>query len=526
MSQVRLILALHNHQPVGNFDGVFEDAYRTSYLPFLDVLEDYPEIPFVLHTSGPLLEWLVDRHPEYIARARGLVEAGPGRDPGRRVLRADPDHDPERDRVGQIRAFSAYLNETLRRPGARDVDRRAGLGATPGLGDRRGRHRVHGPRRLPLPARRLLRRTTSSAITSPRTTAGCSRSSRGRDAPLHHPVPRAARDLRIPEAAGREPPGATVVFADDGEKFGSWPETFDHVYTNGWLSHFCDMLRANRDWIETTTFARAVDATLPLGKVYLPDGSYREMTEWALPSRVAAGVSRWLPSVWPRCRRRRRSSGSSGPAGSGATSRRGIPRATRCTRGCSASRGGWPRSRRTRCRPRLPGSRPPGALPRPVQLPLLARVVRRPLSAPPQERDLPRPDRRAQRARRRRGRVGPARRARGRRLQPRRPPGSPPGERPPDRLGPARARGPRLRAGRPRNATNLLATLDRRPEAYHADILAAAADRGDGQERIGARRPDDCGIGLITSSKPGSTIAWSTTAIRARRSSIISTRSM
>ena len=30
-----------------------------------------PEIPFALHTSGPLLEWLVDRHPEYIARVRG-----------------------------------------------------------------------------------------------------------------------------------------------------------------------------------------------------------------------------------------------------------------------------------------------------------------------------------------------------------------------------------------------------------------------------------------------------------------------
>jgi alpha-amylase len=78
-------------------------------------------------------------------------------------------------------------------------------------------------------------------------------------------------------------PGSTVVFADDGEKFGSWPETFDHVYTHGWLKRFCDMIVANRDWLEVTTLARAVDATLPLGKVYVPDGSYREMTEWVLP---------------------------------------------------------------------------------------------------------------------------------------------------------------------------------------------------------------------------------------------------
>jgi alpha-amylase len=30
MSRVRLVLALHDHQPIGNFDGVFEDSYRTS----------------------------------------------------------------------------------------------------------------------------------------------------------------------------------------------------------------------------------------------------------------------------------------------------------------------------------------------------------------------------------------------------------------------------------------------------------------------------------------------------------------
>ena len=34
---LRLVLVLHNHQPIGNFDGVFEQAYHDSYLPFLDV---------------------------------------------------------------------------------------------------------------------------------------------------------------------------------------------------------------------------------------------------------------------------------------------------------------------------------------------------------------------------------------------------------------------------------------------------------------------------------------------------------
>ena len=83
-------------------------------------------------------------------------------------------------------------------------------------------------------------------------------------------------------------PDAVVVFADDGEKFGAWPETHEHVYKNGWLRRFCDMIAANRDWLHPTTFARAVDSTLPSGKVYLPDSSYREMTEWVLPARKLA----------------------------------------------------------------------------------------------------------------------------------------------------------------------------------------------------------------------------------------------
>ena len=36
---IRFVLALHNHQPIGNFDHVFEQAYQDSYRPFLDVFE-------------------------------------------------------------------------------------------------------------------------------------------------------------------------------------------------------------------------------------------------------------------------------------------------------------------------------------------------------------------------------------------------------------------------------------------------------------------------------------------------------
>ena len=57
-SPIRFILALHNHQPVGNFDFVFRRAYEDSYRPFLDVFSRYESLKISLHVSGSLMEWV------------------------------------------------------------------------------------------------------------------------------------------------------------------------------------------------------------------------------------------------------------------------------------------------------------------------------------------------------------------------------------------------------------------------------------------------------------------------------------
>ena len=41
-NRIRLVLALHNHQPIGNFDHVFQQAFDDSYRNFLDVFSRYP----------------------------------------------------------------------------------------------------------------------------------------------------------------------------------------------------------------------------------------------------------------------------------------------------------------------------------------------------------------------------------------------------------------------------------------------------------------------------------------------------
>jgi len=77
-----------------------------------------------------------------------------------------------------------------------------------------------------------------------------------------------------------------IVFADDGEKFGVWPGTHEHCYGHGWLDRFFNALETHADWIELVHFSEASQQLLPLGNVYLPTASYREMMEWALPAKA------------------------------------------------------------------------------------------------------------------------------------------------------------------------------------------------------------------------------------------------
>ena len=55
-----------------------------------------------------------------------------------------------------------------------------------------------------------------------------------------------------------------------------------------------------------TTLAEAFDNVPPVGKIFLPDCSYREMTEWALPVERLVEYQRIEREMrddprWPRC---------------------------------------------------------------------------------------------------------------------------------------------------------------------------------------------------------------------------------
>jgi hypothetical protein len=282
-ASLRLCLVLHNHQPIGNFDGVFEQAYEDSYRPFLDVFEPFSDLKLSLHTSGPLMEWLDVHHPEYLDRLANLVQAGRIEIIGGAYYEAILAMIPSRDRVGQIEMYREWLEQRLGGAvrGMWMPERVWEQSFASDLADAGVEYTLLDDfhfRNAGLADDQLF----GSYITEDEGNLvsvfpGSER--------LRYLLPFASPDETISylrEIAEQQPNGV-VVFGDDGEKFGTWPDTKKHVYEDGWLRQFFEQLTDNREWLDTTTLGEAHNNVAPVGKIYIPDGSYREMTEWALP---------------------------------------------------------------------------------------------------------------------------------------------------------------------------------------------------------------------------------------------------
>ena len=73
---ISLLFGVHAHQPVGNFDSVMEEAHVRCYRMFLQTAERYPAFRFAVHFSGWLLDWLMVRYPQDMARLAAMTSRG------------------------------------------------------------------------------------------------------------------------------------------------------------------------------------------------------------------------------------------------------------------------------------------------------------------------------------------------------------------------------------------------------------------------------------------------------------------
>ena len=292
MDPVRFVFGVHFHQPVGNFDHVFEDHLRDVYRPLVERLTAQRFLPFALHISGPLLEWLEQHAGAYLdtigrLAADGQVElllAGFYEPVLASLTRAD-----RLDQIGWMReaikrrfgveATGLWLTERVWEPDlAADL---ADAGVRYLLVDDRHflvsgfeRDRLHAPFLTESSGKRVGLFPIDERL---------------RYLIPFRPPSEIATYLRELRQAGRP----LAVFVDDGEKFGGWPGTKDWVYTRGWLAQFCDAIAAlvAAGEVRLTTPGAALREVASAGLAYLPTASYREMEAWALPAHAVVRLA-------------------------------------------------------------------------------------------------------------------------------------------------------------------------------------------------------------------------------------------
>jgi 4-alpha-glucanotransferase len=284
LANIHLVLLIHGHQPVGNFDSVLEKVYQQSYLPFLEHLAKHPTIRMGLHYTGPLLEWFEERHPEFLGKLRELTARGQVELVGGGFYEPILISIPPKDQAAQIKRMRDFLS------------RRFGYApAGAWLAER-----VWEPQ---LPSALAAAKVEYTLIDDVHFQSGGFELEQlhgyyiAEDGGATIKVIPGLKSLRylVPfrgvdeiigflRGAAERHPGGMAAMGDDCEKFGAWPGTYDHCYRNGWLERFFTALEANRDWLVTTPPGEYLGEHVALGRADLPAASYTELMEWVLPT--------------------------------------------------------------------------------------------------------------------------------------------------------------------------------------------------------------------------------------------------
>ena len=294
MNTINFLFGIHNHQPVGNFDGVFRDAYEQCYAPLLERLERHPAIRCTLHHSGSLIEWIESNEPAYIDRLGELVERGQVEimsggfyEPILTVI-------PRDDALGQITMMNEWVE-------ARFGYKPRGLWCA---------ERIWEPQLAGLIAEAGIDYTvideshfSYAGLTAADMFGYYVTDDNGAvvrvfpiDKTLRYTIPFKLPEVTIDylRSVADETGTKGVTLGDDGEKLGVWPGTHKWVYTDGYLDDMFAAIEANADWIRMPTFSQYIDDVPPMGRVYLPTASYAEMMEWSLPVESQHGYARFI----------------------------------------------------------------------------------------------------------------------------------------------------------------------------------------------------------------------------------------
>ena len=286
MKTINLILGNHNHQPVGNFDFVFESTYQKAYKPFLDILEKYKDIKFNFHYTGSLLLWIEKNHPEHIEKLKNLakekrieIQSGGFYEP---IMPSIPD----KDKDIQIQKLNNYIKDKFAfNPKGAWIAERVW---EPTLVKNLAKNDI-----------KYIMLDDSQFLTTGIDTKNIfgyfitdNENYKLNIFPISQelryliPFREVEKSIEYLKSIATEEGNRVVVLHDDGEKYGDWPGTQKWVYEDKWLEKFFEALSEEKDIIKTTTYSEYMEKFSPISKIYIPTGSYEEMLTWVLPAKV------------------------------------------------------------------------------------------------------------------------------------------------------------------------------------------------------------------------------------------------
>jgi 4-alpha-glucanotransferase len=286
LPKFNLVLLIHAHQPVGNFDDVMERTYERSYLPFVQCVARHPRVRLGLHYSGSLLEWLAERHPEYLLQVGALAARGQIEVVGGGFYEPILITIPKEHQIEQIRRLASFVEKHFgKRPGGAWLAERIWEPQLPAALAEAGvdytlvddSHFLAAGREMPELFGYYIAEDRGRTV---KVIPGLQE--------LRYLLPfgRVEDSVAFLRRSAQDHPGGMASMGDDMEKFGGWPHTWEHCFRDGWLDNFFTAMESNQDWLEMIPPGEALAARKPLGRADLPTASYTEMMEWVLPTPV------------------------------------------------------------------------------------------------------------------------------------------------------------------------------------------------------------------------------------------------
>jgi alpha-amylase len=266
-----LVFGIHCHQPIGNFDYVFEEAYKKAYKPFIDFFYKHEDFKFSAHFSGILFEWFLKNKKDFINKLADMVQRNQLEVIGGGYYEPILASISKEDRILQIEKLNSFCENILGKSPK-------GIWLTERIWDTSVLQTI-----IELSMDYII--IDDYHIVSagyPFEEGFYFTEDEGKKVNL---VP---IDKRLRYKIPFDDPENVVDFIksqkisiiiDDGEKFGIWPYTYKTVYEERWLDRFYELLK--KENVQTKTISEALDCyTKKL--VYPASVSYEEMGHWAL----------------------------------------------------------------------------------------------------------------------------------------------------------------------------------------------------------------------------------------------------